>query len=101
MTQRWCGRAVRVIDSNKAEEQLSGLVGKRECSIDREFQCPIVKKATVIFRWDGCTMSVPKVIELYSTGRRNKRKRGEVSEEGGQQTADFCYDTQRGLVLTL
>lgn len=46
-------------------------------------------------------MSVPKVIESYSIGRRNERERGEVSEEGGQQTADFCYDTQRGLMLTL
>lgn len=76
-------------------------MGKRECVIDREFQFQIMKKAIVIFSRDGCTMSVPKVIESYSIGRRNERERGEVSEEGGQQTADFCYDTQRGLVLTL
>lgn len=89
------------MDPNKAEEQFSGLVGKRECLIDRELQFQIMKKAIVIFSRDGCTMSIPKVIELYSTGRRNKRKKGKVSEEGGQQTTDFCYDTQRGLVLTL
>lgn len=60
-----------------------------------------MKKAIVIFNKDNYVMSIPKAIELYSTGRRNKRKRGEVSEEGGQPTTDFCYDTQRGLVLTL
>ena len=41
-----------------------------------------MKKAIVIFSRDGYAMSIPKAIELYSTGRRNKRKRGEVSEEG-------------------
>lgn len=58
-------------------------------------------KAIVIFSRDGYAMSIPKAIELYFTGRRNKRKRGEMSEEGEQQKTDFCYDTQRGLVLTL
>lgn len=50
---------------------------------DRELQFQIMKTAIVIFSRDGCTKSIPKVIELYSTGRRNKRKREEVSEEGG------------------